>query len=357
MKRIAWVPGLVWPAVVVACGVGLISAAVWLSRTAAAPAGPRESTAAVVEAHREGVVCFGTVDLERGVSSLYPLQAGRVTDVLVVENQEVAQGAELLRLDDRIARSRLAEAEAAVELAKVQLAEARKQPAVHKRRVAQQRAMRDALSSRVAAARDVVARQDQAAKSVVVNESDRFNSQEKVRELEALERIEVQKLAELEAEDAEVGISRAEYELKAAEARREGAKLAVDECRVTAPRAGTVLRILVAPGDVVGGQASTPAILFAPAGPQVVRATVEQEFAGRVREGEPAVVQDEADPETTWRGRVERVAGWYSQRRTVLRDPSELSDVRTLECVIVLDPGQPRLRLGQSVRVVIGGAD
>jgi hypothetical protein len=128
----------------------------------------------------------------------------------------------------------------------------------------------------------------------------------------------------------------------------------LEECHVKAPRRGTVLRILVAPGEVIGGQPGQPAVLFASLGPQVVRATIEQEFATRVQEGEPALVRDEADPGATWRGRVARLAGWYSQRRPVLHDPSELSDVRTLECVIVLEPGQPRLRLGQSVRVSIG---
>jgi hypothetical protein len=88
----------------------------------------------------------------------------------------------------------------------------------------------------------------------------------------------------------------------------------------------------------------------------VIRATVEQEFATRVKEGEPALAQDEANPAVTWRGQVGRVAGWYSQRRTVLHDPSQLSDVRTLECVIVLEPGQPPLRPGQSVRIFIGPA-
>ena len=165
----------------------------------------------------------------------------------------------------------------------------------------------------------------------------------------------MQRLADLEAEDVEMATTRAEYDLKAAEARRDTARLALDDCILRAPRAGTVLRILVGPGDVLGGsQPGQPAVLFAAAGPQVVRATVEQEFANRVREGELALVEDEADSSTVWRGRVERVAGWFSQRRTILHDPSELSDVRTLECVIVLDPGQPRLRLGQSVRVLIG---
>ena len=115
-----------------------------------------------------------------------------------------------------------------------------------------------------------------------------------------------------------------------------------------------MLRILVGPGDVLGSQPGQPAVLFAADGPQVIRATVEQEFAGRVKEGEPALVRDDADPAAAWRGRVGRVAGWYSQRRTILHDPSQLSDVRTLECLIVLEPGQPRLRLGQSVRIFIG---
>ena len=80
-------------------------------------------------------------------------------------------------------------------------------------------------------------------------------------------------------EDVEVEVRRAEYELKAAEARRDQARLALEECRLKAPRPGTVLRILVGPGDVLGGQPGQPAVLFAADGPQVIRATVEQEFA------------------------------------------------------------------------------
>jgi len=354
MTRIARTRGLLWPLIVVAVWAALISAGVRLSGTAAAPTASPQSAAAPAAPGREGFVCFGTVDLERGVASLYPLQPGRVAEVLVAANQEVAQGAELLRMEDGIARNRLAEAVAAVALAQLQLRQAQRQPELHRRRVAQQQAMRDAMDSRVTAARRVLTREETLAKSVIIAESDRSISEEKVRELEALKRAEAQRLAELEAQDVEIEIRRAECELTAAEARREQAQLALEECRVRAPRAGTVLRILVGPGDVLGGQPAQPAVLFAALGPQVIRATVEQEFASRVQEGEPALVRDEADPTATWRGRVGRVALWYNQRRTILHDPSQLSDVRTLECVILLEPGQPRLRLGQSVRIVIG---
>jgi len=34
-----------------------------------------------------------------------------------------------------------------------------------------------------------------------------------------------------------------------------------------------------------------------------------------------------------------------------LLEPLQFNDVRTLECIIDLDPGQPILRIGQRVRV------
>ena len=122
------------------------------------------------------------------MASLYPLQPGRVAEVLVAENQEVPQGAELLRLEDGFARSRLAEAEAAVKLAELQLHQARKQPELHRRRVAHQQACVTPCSSRVAAARRVRDHEEKLAKSAVITESDRSISDEKIRELEALER-------------------------------------------------------------------------------------------------------------------------------------------------------------------------
>src|SRR5262249_10221468 len=65
----------------------------------------------------QGVVCFGQVDLRHGVTALYPLQPGRVVEVLVQEGQTVPEGTILLRLEDGPARSRVAEAQAALEAA------------------------------------------------------------------------------------------------------------------------------------------------------------------------------------------------------------------------------------------------
>src|SRR5262245_37769492 len=64
-----------------------------------------------------GVVCFGFVDVEPGVASLYPVQPGRVAKVLVKETDPVKKGKVLLRLEDQTAQARVAEAKAALRAA------------------------------------------------------------------------------------------------------------------------------------------------------------------------------------------------------------------------------------------------
>ena len=60
-----------------------------------------------------------------------------------------------------------------------------------------------------------------------------------------------------------------------------------------------------------------PAVVFAPAGPLVVRAEVDQESLGRVAVGMPAEVQDENRPDgPVWKGRVKQLARWVAQRRS-----------------------------------------
>jgi multidrug resistance efflux pump len=352
MKRVA----LLRPLVAAAIAAALIAAALLFRGAATARDAPAPTAATTPpQPQGEGVVCFGTVDLEQGTTALAPLQPGRVAAVNIRENQSVAKGTELLRLDDAAARSRLAEAEAALELSRFQLQQAKKLPEQQRTRIARQQSTVQLVRKRLAAARELLARRQKLALGPnPVAAVDVSASEMQVRELEELDRLEAERLAELQSQDVEADSRRAEYEVTIAEARRDQAKLALDECRLKAPRAGTILRILVSPGDVLGGDRGQLAVLFAADDPQVVRATVEQEFAPRISEGQPAMVQDESDPSQSWRGRVDRLAGWYAQRRTVLHDPSQMSDVRTLECVIVLEPGQPRLRLGQSVRVLIG---
>jgi hypothetical protein len=66
------------------------------------------------------------------------------------------------------------------------------------------------------------------------------------------------------------------------------------------------------------------------------------------------VIRDDSNAPAVWRGRVTSLSDWYTQRRSILQEPLQLNDVRTLECLIAVDPDQAPLRIGQRVRVLIG---
>ena len=301
-----------------------------------------------------GVVCFGQVDLEHGVTAIFPVQPGRVAEVLVQEGQTVSEGTPLIRLEDRLARSRLAEAEAALEESEIRLNQARKAPRQQRSRVAQQQDAVEAMRGRLSAARHQLARQQELQKKQLVDANDLAVSEDHVRELEAMLRGEEKRLEELKDHDPAEDIRRAEKEVAVMRARREQAQIGLDDCVLKAPRKGTVLRLLAGPGDVLSGQPKQPAVQFAIEGRQVVRADVEQEFIGRVAVGQSVQVEDESNAGRVWRGRVERVANWITQRRAVMQEPFEFNDVRTIETLITLDANQPPLRIGQRVRVRIG---
>jgi hypothetical protein len=87
--------------------------------------------------------------------------------------------------------------------------------------------------------------------------------------------------------------------------------------------------------------------------PRIVRAEVQQEWGGRVAVGQHVVLEDNTRAGQQWRGRVQRVSDWYDKRRSKIQEPFQFNDVRTLECLVAVDPGQPRLRIGQRMRVII----
>jgi multidrug resistance efflux pump len=302
----------------------------------------------------EAVACFGHVDVEHGVTSLYPVQAGRVADVLVEENQRVEAGALLLRLEDSAARLRVKEAEADLAAARLQLVRSRKLPGQHEARLAQMQAGIEAAESRLSVARRLRDRQASLLTQDVASARDLAIATDQVKEAQALLRTEREKRAELQLHDPADEVRGAEAAVQGREARLGQAREILRECGLRAPSGGKVLRVLVGPGELLGGPTSQPVLLFCPDGPRFIRAEVEQEFARRVQVGQPATIRDESDDATVWRGRVSLLSDWFTQRRSVLREPLQGNDVRTLECRIVLEPGQPPLRIGQRVRVLIG---
>lgn len=300
------------------------------------------------------ITCLGYVDGEKGVTSLAPERFGRVAEIVVHEGDAVRAGAILLRLDDRSARLARQQAQAALDAAKIRLAQAQEASRQHPGRLAQQKALLDAAHARLAAARCLLTRKQELVKSRLGDAWEIDAAREQVHEMEALCQVEQEKRAELRRHDAELAVRAAQAETDSVRTQLQESENALEQCVLKAPEDGTVLRILVGRGTMLNAAASQAAILFRPAGPLVVRAEVEQEFASQLAVGQPALVEDEFQVKTRWRGRVQRIADWYTQRRQLSQQPPPFRDVATVECVIALDSVSPPPRLGQRVRVTIG---
>lgn len=334
----------------VACALALAAAAAGLFFNASYAS--RSADAA--EGDDLGILCFGHVDVEGGVVAIYPGQAGRVVQIEAKENEAVAAGGVLLRLDDGPATLRAQEAEAALRVVQAQLEEARQLPDRHQAKVSQQRSALQAAQFRLSAARHMLERKRDLHKLDQLNAQEVATAADLVRELEAVEQAEKDRLRELELTDSYSTVRRLEGELAVAQARLAQARRAVEDCVLRAPEDGKVLRLQAGVGDLVGPAPASAAVLFCSDRPRIIRAEVSQEFAAHVKPGAKCTVVDDYDTsEMSWRGKIVRVSDWYSQRRSVWPDPSQRHDVRTLECIVQIEPGHPPLRIGQRMRLTI----
>lgn len=309
-------------------------------------------TTPTVEDEPEPLLCFGYVDVEPGLTRLSAARAGRVIDVPVIEGQHVAAGAVLLRLDDEPSRQLVRQANAELTEARKQLQEARRLPDHQRARLAGQRAAVEAARCR----RDAAQHQHERLRRMLANElctpEEVHAAANEVQALEASVRAEKERLADLEIVDPSLSVSRAEALVESKKARLEQAEHALRQCTLKAPEAGDVLRVLTAPGEVLVEKPTQPAFYFCPDRPRVVRAEVTQEKAVRLASGQSVLLEDDGDPSLQWQGKVRRVSDWYTRRRSIMQDPLEAQDVRTVECIIEPEASS-RLRIGQKLRVTI----
>ena len=325
-----------------------------LSQTGTTSPGHHEPVPAPQEASRQ-VVCMGHADLENGVHKVYPLTPGRVADVLVREGEMVAADAPLLRIEDKVNRLRADEAKLSVQVAEQELTEVRKKPEQHKALVEQQRIAVSAAKKRAEVLRNVLERKKELQTKGLggVSAIDLEVTQGELAGAELAIQAEDWKLKVLQLQDPLAEARLVEMKLAVAKARLEQAQAASDEYTIRAPKAGSVLRVMVAKGDTLSSSSQQPAMWFAPEETRIIRAEVEQSSAHRVAEGQVARIEDDAHGGGTWTGRVVRISDWYTHKRSILQEPLQFNDVRTLECIVALDPGQPKPKIGQRVRVFI----
>jgi multidrug resistance efflux pump len=302
------------------------------------------------------VYCSGRVDVAGMVIALEPTQPNRVTEVHITEGATVTMGQKLISLDAAMANARLLQATAVVESIEVELQQIQRAKERFPNQLAARELLLQAAGSRVEAAEKwLQQRQLQQAVSPL-GRAELEAIQAQVRELKHLEAAERGQFADIKKSEGDFDsrIKATAARKKAAVADEMLAKKAVAECEILAPGPGRILRLQASVGAMLTPGTPIPPIVFAPAGPFVIRAEVDQEALDRVRVGAKAEIQDENRPEAKpLPGIVKSVAGWVAMRRTMVLEPGEISDVRTVECVIELDLHNTPLWIGQRMRVRI----
>lgn len=340
MNRIFWLIGvMLLTGTVVGVGFGFNNST---GPSHVEPAGP------------PAIMAVGYIDGEFGVSKLYPLQPGRVVKALA-EGTVVKKGEPILWLDEEIATLKVSEAKADLDASLAQQSQTQQLPFQRKHKLVQQTAAVSAAKlKKLSADNERNAKLKLAQSGVDVNKSLLESYDQKVQELDELIKAEEAKLEEIKLMDPSVGINRAAADVAAKKVRMEQAKWALDQCRLIAPADGTVLRVHVNPGEILGANPNRPAVEFLPKGDLIVRGEVLQEWASRVKVGQDVEVTDDTYQGPTYKGKVYFLSPWFTQKRGLIIEPFMYNDVRFLECLVRVSPeGEPNLRVGQRVRVKI----
>ena len=259
-------------------------------------------------------IAKGHISVEGGVINIAAPRPGIVREVAVEEGAEVEAGTLLARIDDR-------EAQLALKVREQERDEARQTLALLQLRLDIARRERERLSNLPGN------------KAVSVQERD---------------------LARDEVMLANAELARQHAALATAEAQIAASRLELEQHVVRAPLAGRIIRRQARPGDGASTLNVTPLFLFAPHGPRIVRADLEERYVNAVQAGQGAEVVLEADESRVYKARVLRL-GQVFGGRTDSDDPGEQRDVRVIECVLAVDA--PELRIGQRVLVRIAHPD
>jgi len=298
------------------------------------------------------VIGIGYADVEGGATPLSLPLPGAVSQVFIREGQRVRKGDPLVRLHDAKASAQVIRAEAAVLEAKTKLAKAKRAPEAQDLEFRQQEQAIAAVKSQRAAAQRHIDSLRGLAGTETVAEEKLLAAMDQWEGITASLNVEQLKLQRMRLENPEESRHLAEAALKAAEAELGIAKQNLADHSLTAPRNGDVLRVLVSSGQMAGINPLNPAIWFRPEEPTIIRTEVDQAYSGRMQEGMIAEFFDDNRQKSLGKGKVVSLAPWIAQRRSLLDEPFQRNDVRTLECTVSVETAAEDLRIGQRLRVV-----
>jgi len=288
-----------------------------------------------------GVVAPARVETRDDVIDLaFELQGGgRVVEVLVKEGDRVEAGQVLARLDDRLARARVARAEAAV-----MAAEARRDLSYRGARANELRAAEAELAAARAAENDREASQGRAERLLAggaVGAADADSARASADGARAQASAAAARLGLLKEGTRRELRREADAALSAARAELEENRTLLAHTELRAPRAGVILRRRIEPGEFVSTMPPVVVLSMADVSQLELRAEVDESDVGRVEVGQFGYATAEAYGDRRFPGRVLRLTGELGRKQVVVDDPRARIDTRVLEVMFQLDEGAP----------------
>jgi multidrug resistance efflux pump len=120
---------------------------------------------------------------------------------------------------------------------------------------------------------------------------------------------------------------------------------------VKAPMTGTVLRVLLRPGESFSTISPKPLFTMADLSGRRIRAEVDERDVTKVRLGQKVLITSDALGKQSFDGVVARLATSMGRKKTLTGDPAEKADRDVLEVMVDLDTDGNELPVGLRVTV------
>jgi len=288
-------------------------------------------------------------------SALAPKVSGYITAVPVTDNEHVAAGDVIARIDDRDYRVALEQAEAQVAAAQASIENIDAQLQVQQAQISANEAQVDQAQAALVFAEQQNARyQDLAQKGAgTVQNAQQYSSQLRQQQAALASARATLKLAQRQIESLKAQRNSAVASLAQAKAQRDQAQLNLSYTTVTAAQPGRVVNLSAAVGQFA--QPGTNLTMFVP--DQIwVTANFKEIQLDRMRPGEPVTLRIDAYPEREIRGHADSVQPGSGTAFSLLPAQNATGNyvkiVQRVPVKIVMDDPPTDVALGPGMSVV-----
>src|SRR5215510_77524 len=288
-------------------------------------------------------------------STLAPKVSGYITAVPVTDNEHVAAGDVIARIDDRDYRIALDQAEAQVAAAQASIENIDAQLQVQQAQIAANEAQVEQAQAGLVFAEQQNARYQELAQkgSGTIQNAQQFSSQLRQQQSALASAQATLKLAQRQVEALKAQRNSAVASLAQAKAQRDQAQLNLSYTTVTAAQPGRVVNLTAAVGQFA--QAGTNLTMFVP--DQIwVTANFKEIQLDRMRPGEPVTLGIDAYPQRTLRGHIDSVQPGSGTAFSLLPAQNATGNyvkiVQRVPVKIVMDDPPTDVALGPGMSVV-----